>query len=74
KARPCSEARAVAAFFVINTPGMSLSELGKLLNRDSATLGRSARRIIASLEHDETLTDTMNRLEVLLTKQTEKQA
>jgi putative transposase len=61
KARPFSEARALAALLVQETPGVRLSELGRLVGRDLATLGRAGRRIgadaqrkprIAALRHE----------------------
>ncbi len=45
KARPYSKARALAALLVQETQGCSLTELGKLLNRDIAPLGRAGRRL-----------------------------
>lgn len=45
KARPFSEARALAALLVQETPGVHLSELGRLVGRDLATLGRAGRRL-----------------------------
>ena len=45
KAWPFSEARALASLFVQETPDVRLSELGRLVGRDLATLGRAGRRI-----------------------------
>jgi putative transposase len=61
KAWPFSEARALASLLVQETPGVRLSELGRLVGRDLATLGRAGRRIgedarrqprIAALRHE----------------------
>lgn len=46
KARPYSEARAVAAVLVQEILGLSLTELGQRVNRDIAPLGRAARRLL----------------------------
>ena len=46
KARPCSEARAFAALLVCESPRICLTELGRILNRDIAPLGRAGRRML----------------------------
>lgn len=68
KTRPYSEARAIAALFVLNTPNLSLTELGIMLNRDAATLGRSARKADEILKHNSVLTEKLDRLNSLLRK------
>ena len=45
KFRPASEARALAALYVREAPKLSLSELGRYLNRDVAALSQAARRL-----------------------------
>lgn len=45
KTRPFSEARAFAALLVSESPKLSLTELGRILNRDIAPLGRAGRRM-----------------------------
>ncbi len=52
KVRHCSEARAVAALLVLESPTLSLTGLGEYLKRNIAPLGRSARRI-ASMAPDD---------------------
>ena len=47
KHRPASEARALAALLVLETPALSLTALGGYLGRDITVLGRSARRLAA---------------------------
>jgi putative transposase len=49
KVRPYSEARAVAAYFVRELPGPSLTALGQMLGRDIASLGRAGTRIMKTL-------------------------
>ncbi|ACM19400.1 transposase, Y1_Tnp domain-containing [Geotalea daltonii FRC-32] len=46
KKRPFSEARAVAAVLVQESPHLTLTELGKVLQRDITALGKAAQRLI----------------------------
>jgi len=46
KSMPYAEARAVAALLVMETSGASLTELGKILRRDIAAIGRAGRRLL----------------------------
>ncbi|MFA7537113.1 MAG: transposase [Desulfuromonadales bacterium] len=55
KARPFTEARAVASAIIQGLPHLSLTELGKELNRDLAPLGRVGRRIENKAAEDERL-------------------
>jgi len=55
KSRPFTEARAVASAIVQGLPDLSLTELGKALNRDIAPLGRVGRRIENNAAEDERL-------------------
>lgn len=52
KVRQCSEARAVAALLVLESPTLSLTGLGAFLQRNIAPLGRSARRVAALAPDD----------------------
>ncbi|BCR06013.1 hypothetical protein DESUT3_30820 [Desulfuromonas versatilis] len=45
RARPISEARAVAALLIRETDGLSLRDLGKALNQDLSSLSQAARRL-----------------------------
>lgn len=47
KTRPFSEARALAAVIVQESPHLSLTELGKLFNRDASALGKAAQRMLS---------------------------
>lgn len=49
KARPMTEARAVAAAIVQTDPHLRLTELAKLLRRDISALGKAAQRITADI-------------------------
>ena len=55
KARPYSEARAITALLVRELPGLSLTELGRLLGRDIAPLGRAGRRLLDEAIEDKDL-------------------
>jgi putative transposase len=55
KARPFSEARAVASAAVQALPHLSLTQLGRELNRDIAPLGRVGRRVAEDAFKDERL-------------------
>ena len=67
KARPCAEARAIAALLVLESPGLSLTELGKMLNRDIAPLGRAGRRLLEAAQNDEELKTRIDNLQQSLT-------
>ena len=47
KVRPFTEARALAAALVLESPNLSLTKLGRRLERDVAALGRAGRRVVA---------------------------
>jgi chromosomal replication initiation ATPase DnaA len=59
KARPFSEARALAAVIVAATPHLSLAELGKLVNRDASALGKAAQRMLCQSQADARLTEAI---------------
>lgn len=52
KERPYTDARAVASLLVQEQPHLSLTELGKALNRDISPLGRAGRRLQREAHHD----------------------
>lgn len=52
KARPFTEARAVASQVIQELPHLSLTQLGKELNRDIAPLGRVGRRVGSEAAND----------------------
>jgi len=52
KARPASEARALAALLVRETPHLSLSELGRYVDRDVAALSQAAKRVAMQVLND----------------------
>jgi len=68
KARPYSEARAVAALLVSESPGLSLTELGKVLNRDIAPLGRAGRRLQDLSQNNQDMNLLINELRQMLRK------
>jgi REP element-mobilizing transposase RayT len=55
KQRPFSEARALAAWLVQESPHLSLVALGRLVKRDISPLGRAGRRLAKRAGEDETL-------------------
>lgn len=68
KTRPCAEARAITALLVLELPGLSLTDLGKMLNRDIAPLGRAARRLLKEAQNNEELKTRIDNLQQSLTK------
>lgn len=52
KQRPFTEARALAACMVLEAPHLTLTELGKKLNRTVVPLGRAARKLAQRIEKD----------------------
>jgi hypothetical protein len=50
KARPMTEARAIAAAIVQTAPHLRLTELAKLLRRDISALGKAAQRIAGDVD------------------------
>lgn len=74
KVRQCSEARAVAALLVLESPAVSLTGLGAYLRRNIAPLGRSARRIAALALDDAGLYEKLCAVRVELAKMAESQA
>jgi hypothetical protein len=67
KARPYAEARALIALLVLKAPGLSLTELGKVLRRDIASLGRSGRRLLEEAPKDEVMRAWIDQLRHELT-------
>ena len=59
KARPFTEARAVASLVVQGLPNLSLTQLGKELNRDISPLGRAGRRLGSVVVDDLRLRDLL---------------
>ncbi len=47
--------RGILAFFVIETPSLTLTELSKILNRDITTLSAQALRIRKASQSDDEL-------------------
>ncbi len=68
KARPFSEARAVTALLVQESLWLSLTELGKILSRNIAPLGRSGRRLLEKTFKDEMLHSKIDEIRLDLTK------
>jgi putative transposase len=62
KMHPYSEARAVAAMLVQESPHHFLTELGKLLQRDLAALGKAAQRMRRQAVFDERLAAMLKKL------------
>jgi putative transposase len=62
KGRREAEARAMAALIVRETPGLSLSELSKRVNRDLSALSWGAKRITARMGKDKQLAATVRKL------------
>ena len=74
KVRVCSEARAIAALLVLETPALSLTGLGAYLKRDIAPLGRAARRIVSLANVDDGLREKLSAVRDELAKIAESQA
>jgi len=68
KVRPFSEARAVASLLVQELQGLSLTDLGKVLNRDIVPLGRAGRRLLDEAKKDENLRNKIKALQQELHK------
>ena len=66
KARPYSEARAVVVLLAQESKELSLTELGKMLNRDIAPLGRAGRRLLEETLKDEGLKTRIDELRNVL--------
>jgi chromosomal replication initiation ATPase DnaA len=62
KVRPFTEARAVASAIIKELPHLSLTELGRELNRDIAPLGRVGRRIESKAVEDERLRELLDKV------------
>lgn len=62
KERPFTEARAVASLLVQERPHLSLTELGRALNRDISPLGRVGRRLQRELVQDGRLREVVERV------------
>jgi hypothetical protein len=62
KERRVAEARAIAALIVRETPGLSLSDLGKRVNRDLSALSWGAKRIGAKMGKDKRLAAMVRQL------------
>ena len=63
KSRPCTDARGVAAFLVRESSHLSLTELGKFLNRDISGLGKAADRVVQRAREDKSFTAMMGELQ-----------
>ena len=74
KVRMCSEARAVAALLVLESPALSLTVLGACLRRDIASLGRAARRIASIAPDDDDLKEKLASVRAELDQISESQA
>lgn len=62
KAKLFSEARAVASLLVCELPGLCFTELGNVLGRDVASLGRAGRRLLDKAIYDEELNSLIEEL------------
>jgi putative transposase len=62
KMRPYSEARALAALLVHESSHLSLTELGKFLNRNIAPLGRAARLLASRTGTDSLIAERIEEL------------
>ena len=62
KERPFTEARAVASLLVQDLPHLSLTELGRALNRDISPLGRVGRRLWREAAQDDRLRDLVEKV------------
>jgi hypothetical protein len=62
KVMPYSEARAVAAAIIKETPTLLLTELGMILNRDIAPLGRAGQRLLNNASNDSRLRNVFESL------------
>lgn len=74
KVRYFSEARAVAALLVLESPALSLTSLGAYLRRSIAPLGRSARRLAVLAPDDCGLSEKISAVRVELAKIAKSQA
>jgi hypothetical protein len=68
KSRPLADARATATLLVLELPGLRLTELGKMLKRDNASLSRAGRRLAEKAHKDECLNRHINELRRELAK------
>ena len=62
KERPFTEARAVASLLVQERSHLSLTELGRELNRDISPLGRVGRRLLKEATRDERLRELVEKV------------
>ena len=74
KMRPFSEARAVAAVIVQEAPHLTLTELGKVLQRDLTALGKAAQRLTRQAMNDARLTKLIEELRSEMEGMSESQA
>lgn len=71
KGRPFSEARALAAVIVQESPYLSLMELGRLFNRDASALGKAAKRMLSRSQADVELATSIEAVRGELRKMSE---
>jgi putative transposase len=64
KSRPYNDARSVAAFFVRESLLLSLTELGKVLNRDVSSLGKAADRVAQRARGDKPYAAMIKKLQI----------
>ena len=62
KERPFTEARAVASLLVQERSHLSLTELGKALNRDISPLGRVGRHLLKEATRDDRLRELVGKI------------
>jgi len=62
KARPASEARAVAAFITREIPHLSLTELAKKLDREVSAVSQAARRLEKAAKENRHFAETPNKI------------
>ena len=62
KERPFTEARAAASLLVQERSHLSLTELGKALNRDISPLGRVGRRLLKETTRDDRLRELVDKI------------
>jgi REP element-mobilizing transposase RayT len=68
KSRPASEGRALAALLVREMPSLSLTDLGRHLNRDVAALSQAARRLAEQIAESSELAERWNTVGKMLEK------
>jgi REP element-mobilizing transposase RayT len=68
KSRPASEGRALAALLVREAPNLSLTDLGRHLNREVAALSQAARRLAVQVAESPELAERLDAVAKILGK------